>query len=103
MNDKLIELIKGIIKRPAMYGVNSVEDIALIIFGFNFCASASQGKETDFNAKFRSYINKHFEMSGDNDWPRIIRFHSGGNLHSVELFSILFSQYLISNSDTTAI
>ena len=95
MKEKLIELITAITKRPAMYGVNKVEDIALIILGYTACSAVMGNNESDFNTEFKSFINTHFAMTGDHDWPRLIRFHSGGNLHSIELFSFLFSKYLI--------
>ena len=97
MKEKLIELIKAITKRPAMYGVNRVEDIELIILGYTACSAVIQENASDFNIEFRRYINTHFEMAGDHSWQRLIRFHSGSDSHSIELFSILFSKYLISN------
>jgi hypothetical protein len=97
MKEKLIELITAITKRPAMYGVNKVEDFALIIFGYIACSAVAQGTSSDFNTEFRNYVNKDFEMTGDHDWPRLIRFHSASDSHSIELFSKLFSKYLTSN------
>jgi len=97
MKEKLIELITAITKRPAMYGVNKVEDIDLIILGYITCSAVVQGNALDFNTEFRNYVNKDFEMKGDHAWPRLIRFHSANDSHSIELFSKLFFKYLISN------
>jgi hypothetical protein len=74
MKEKLIELITAITKRPAMYGVNKVEDIDLIILGYITCSAVVQGNALDFNTEFRNYVNKDFEMKGDHAWPRLIRF-----------------------------
>ena len=97
MKEKLNELITAITKRPAMYGVNKVEDIELIILGYTACSAVAQDNVSDFNTAFRNYVNTHFEMTGDYAWPRLIRFHSGSDSHSIELFSKLFFKYLISN------
>lgn len=98
-----IKFIISVLKRPAMYCVNNVEDIYLISFGYT---SALQDDNTaDFMNDFRQYVNKDFEMNGNHDWSRIIRFHSGSDRQSIELFSKLFFDYLenkkivISNQD----
>lgn len=85
-------LIDSIINRPAMYGVNKVEDIQLIIFGYTACASQSPNDLNDFG-EFRSFVNKHFDSMGDHDWARLIRFYSASDKHSIELFSELYHRY----------
>lgn len=94
--DKLFKLILSITERPAMYQVSKVEDIYLVIFGYlTGCQSDSLN---DFHENFRAFVNKHFAedftSKSDYDWPRLIRFYSAGDKHSVELFGQLFNEYV---------
>jgi len=97
------ELIQAIINRPAMYMVNNVEDLGLVIFGY----LAGVGRTTDnnvlnkFMGDFRKFTNKHFETTFDYDWDRLIRFHSSGDKGSLELFKKLFDLFI--NEDEIAI
>jgi len=54
MKEKLNELITAITKRPAMYGVNKVEDIELIILGYTACSAVAEDNVKDFNTAFRN-------------------------------------------------
>ena len=88
----LFELIKSINKRPAMYGINKVEDIQLIILGYYF--NSTEDNYNNFNDEFKIFANKEFEIAGDNDWSGLIRFPSASDQHSIELFSNLFLKFL---------
>lgn len=98
--DTFLELLFSIIERPAMYGVNNVEDINFIIKGYQFALYDNPEKEkfNNFLSQFREFINKDFETGADYDWARLMRFHSGGDSHSIEIFSRLLNKYLTSSN-----
>lgn len=87
-----IEFIVSILKRPGMYCVSNVEDIYLISFGY--LSGLKDDYTAEFMSDFREYVNKDFEMDENYDWVRVIRFHSGGDKNSIELFSKLFFNFL---------
>lgn len=93
--EKFFSLINGVINRPAMYGVNNIEDLGLVIFGYNAAFEENELDELLFN--FRTFINKEFDSNGDHDWIRLIRFYSGGDRHSLELFKDKFNSFLKQN------
>lgn len=99
--ERLFELIQATVKRPAMYCVSKVEDIALIIFGYTWALTKDETSAiADFRENFRDFVNEHFAedftSKKDHDWARLIRFYSAGDMHSVELFGQLFEQFTIS-------
>lgn len=95
VQDKFIDFIQSRAKRPAMYGAGRVEDIWLMAFAYLHALSGEDqeaiGKTLN---KFREFVNKHFKTKSDYSWERLIRFHSGSDLHSIELFSSLFNEFL---------
>lgn len=85
---KIDTFITEILDRPAMYCVNNVEDLNLIIWGY---LMGLQSKEdNNFMVYFRELTNKHFKSKKDTDWSRLIRFYSASDKHSIELFSQIF-------------
>ena len=95
MKAKFIEFIDQLTTRPAMYSINKVEDIKLIMFGYCNALKGEERQEIDdLLSSFRVYINENSDLAGDNDWPRVIRFFSGGDRHSIELFTYKFKSFL---------
>ena len=90
-----IELISSIVKRPAMYQVSNVEGLYLFIFGY--ITGSKSNILNEFNQEFKVFVNAHFEndikSKKEWDWPRLIRFGSGSDNHSIELFGSLFKQF----------
>lgn len=77
-----------------MHGVGRVEDIRLIVYGFGYALEPNERKEYDeFITGFRRHINEHFQTSKDHEWSKLIRFYSGGDTHSIELFLELINKY----------
>lgn len=81
------------------YGVSDVTDIYLIIFGFiNGVTKSELNSVFQFTSNFRDFVNKEFagdfSSSTDHDWPRLIRFYSGSDKHSIELFELLFERFI---------
>ena len=96
---KFIDFVNMIITRPAMFNVNNVEDLNLVIFGYIYGISSSGLSGEDLNRiteDYRQFVNKEFDSPSDTDWSRIIRFYSGGDRHSLELFKIKFDKFLTS-------
>src|ERR1700742_3175503 len=95
--EKLIELVNDILRKPAMYEINNVEDLGLVIWGFKSATYLikSEGEAlTEFMTSFREFANKKFNSPIDSNWPRIIRFYSSGDIGSLELFKITFNEFL---------
>ncbi len=78
-----------------MFQVNCVEDIYLIIFGYQ-CALQGDNINVlnDFLLEFRTFVNEDSEIGGDHDWVRLIRFYSASDKQSIELFGQYLNQYL---------
>ncbi len=96
--ESFIQLIEQLLKRPAIYNINRVEDLEHIFFGYQhalFNNEKDSGEELkNILADFRKKINEHFNSKIDSSWVRLIRFNSGTDKHSIELFSQLFEMYL---------
>ncbi len=89
---EFIEFIKAVLDRPAMFCVNNVEDLSLFLTGYNY---GSANEETNnILSDFRDFVNKHFESKDDVNWPRLIRFYSASDHHSLEVFRKLFFNFI---------
>lgn len=90
--DKLISFIDEIIDKPGMYQVNNIEDLHLVLLGY--LQGLDDDDSTSFLSGFRMFVNEEFKTNFDYDWSRLIRFHSGGDKGSIDLFRVLFSRYM---------
>ena len=45
-SEHFVKFIQDVNKRPGMYGVNRVEDINLVIFGYSYAPSSIEEKES---------------------------------------------------------
>lgn len=98
---KIDFFVLPIIERPAMYCVNNVEDLWLIIFGYTM--GIQDNESNNFMSEFRVFVNKYFKSKDDVDWSRLIRFHSSSDKHSIELFSEIFYLALTQSSAGTTL
>jgi hypothetical protein len=98
--EKFIDLIEAIIHRPAMYQVESVEGLALVFFGYDYACNTDE--ISLFINGFKEFTNNHLESKSSVSWERLIRFNSGGNTHSLELFYKIFKMYLESCSSPSS-
>ena len=91
-----IELIESITNRPSMFAVNKVEDIGLVIMGYEYASNKNENNVllSECMIGFRDFINKKFESQNNFDWVKLIRLYSGSDLHSIQLFSQLFKEYI---------
>ena len=84
--------IKLISTRPGMYGINRVEDINFMIYGFLY-ASKSEIHGNCISG-FGEFVIKKYELKEDIHWCRLIRFYSTSDSHSLKLFRNLFEEFL---------
>ena len=89
---KLYSFISPILERPAMYCVNNIEDLYLIVWGY--LIGSEDTPSQDFMTYFRKFVNVYFKSKEDVDWPRLIRFYSSSDFHSIELFKQIFTAAL---------
>ncbi len=95
-----IEEIFSLLKRPSLHKVESVEDIWVFVRGYEACYLKVAGSTelTDFLSAFDDYCIKHFGHSDAYKWFKTIRFYSGSNWHSLQLFEKLFTEFLESRN-----
>lgn len=92
--NRFLTLIFHVVERPGIYGVNEVDDLYFIMFGYQYADLQSMEDISNLLSGFRRYVNEHFELKGDHDWPRLIKLYSASDRHSIELFGLLFRKYL---------
>lgn len=91
-----IDFVNMILKRPAMYQVNKVEDLWLVMFGYQCSLSEGANKNIgDMLLDFRKFVNKDFDSKEDFSWDKLVRLYSGSDSHSLELFNQVFSQFIL--------
>lgn len=87
---ELIKFIDGVNKRPAMFGVNNVKELSLLINGFIYGLQVNNYKGRDlelFQNQFREIVRAKVMMDNESySWDGMILFHSASYLHSIELF-----------------
>lgn len=96
---RFVENISVIIRRPGMLSIRNVEDINLVILGYLLGILGKDNRLVlSFLSEFRDFLNSKwdddFKKLGDYDWPRLIRFYSCGDSHSIELFKINFEHFV---------
>ena len=89
---KFVDLINNITKRPGMYLVNRVEDFELVFLGYELALKNMH--LTALINGFKLHVNKWSEFKIESSWAKLIRFYSSTDLHSIELFSKLFKEYI---------
>ncbi len=91
--ESFLKFISHICKRPAMFAVSGVEDLNLVIFGYQCgLGQTPMAREvSDFMFEFRKLVNKRYGSRKDYHWAKLIRFHSGSDSHTIEIFAKLFN------------
>lgn len=90
----VIELIRLLITKPAIFGINRIEDVDLVIKGY---FHKSYNKEIEaFFILFNDFVNRIYfkDRKKDFEWVKIIRFNTSSDSHSIKLFSSLFEKFL---------
>jgi len=84
----------SVMKRPGMYSIFNVEGFSLIILGY--LAGSRNMDCINLISDFKEFVNKECKIDKrrDRDWPRIVRFYTAGDMHSLELSIILFEKFM---------
>ena len=90
----------SVIERPGMYLVNNVEELSLIIYGY--LMGKGDVDCIELMSEFRDFVNKECktDKKRDHNWPRLVRFYSGSDAHSLTLFRHLFDKFLVAKKIT---
>ena len=95
---KFIDFVRSIIKRPALFEINKIEDLAFILSGYLSALSGEEKKGVFIFLKdFKHFVCRHFKFKKDSTWQRLIRFYSGSDNNSLSLFNKLFEGFLDKN------
>ncbi len=88
-----IAFLIQVLERPAMYGIERVEDFKLFLLGYERALGESiDEKFVDFWGGFSDFLLEESMPKGTH-WSRIIRFYSGGDHHSLELLRLKVEAY----------
>jgi hypothetical protein len=82
-----------VLDRPGMFGIQKVEDIAIIFFT-EILFNRNEALEK-CSTQFSSFARKEIDENLVNvDWSKIIRLYSGSDYHSIELFKDMFNNFM---------
>ncbi len=99
---KWYALLNNIQKRPAMYGIQSVEDILLFYSGFTISLSNRGIEDEDLNnftENFTKFVIKDYNAPSHCNWSTAIRLFSSSDAGSIELFFEELAKYRSVESD----
>lgn len=89
-----IDILASVLKRPGMFQINNIEDLYFFTLGYSI-SSSDKGDPCIhyFLDSFSDFISAKHQLSDRTNWSRYIRFISGGDKHSLELFETYFIDY----------
>lgn len=89
---EFLDKLKVVLERPAMYGIQKVEDINVMFFSETYF---NRNKEIEeWSTKFSRFVIEETNNALDNfDWCKVIRLYSGSDAHSLELFKALSTRF----------
>jgi hypothetical protein len=99
---KWYDLLERIQKRPAMYGIQTVEDIFIFHFGYNMALDnngINDEDANDFSENFTGFVIKDYNAPSHCNWSKAIRLFSSSDQGSVELFFEELEKYKTGQSD----
>lgn len=89
---EFLEKLDTVLVRPAMFGVQKIEDIQIIFFT-EFFLNKNESVEK-WSGRFSDFVIKDANCDLNNfHWSKIIRLHSGSDAHSLELFKQLREKF----------
>lgn len=82
-----------------MFCIDNIEDLYFFTLGYSI-ASSNNGDASIhvFLDKFSDFISAKYGLTSRTDWSKYIRFASGGDNHSLELFKNNFIEYCGKNN-----
>jgi hypothetical protein len=95
----LLDLIQ---KRPAMYGIQKVEDIFLFHFGYNLSHShiaINDESLNDFSFNFSQFVVQDYNAPSHCNWSTAIRLYSTSDRESVDIFFEELAKYKSGKSE----
>jgi hypothetical protein len=90
---EFITLIKFMVKKPGIFGVNQVEDIWFVSLGYTARKSRESEAVSKMLSLFQKFVNRKFSISENLDWHKLIKLYSGSNLGSIRVFGELFEEF----------
>jgi hypothetical protein len=95
------DFIKFIIEKPGVFAVNKIEDINFIIIGYEYGSKDIADPDLEkFQSGFNGFLcNKYnmnwklLELDSEVHWCRLIRFFSGSDSHTINLFRDNFKDF----------
>jgi hypothetical protein len=99
---KWYKLLENIQKRPAMYGIQKVEDVFLFHMGYAMSLSdrgITDEDLNDFSENFTKFVVEDYAAPSHCNWSTAIRLYSTSDTGSVELFFEELAKYKSGESD----
>jgi hypothetical protein len=96
------QLLNKIVKRPALYGIQKVEDIFHFYMGYSISFSdrgISDEDLNDFSTHFSEFIIKDYNAPSHCNWSAAIRLYSSSDSESVALFFEELAKYRSGESE----
>lgn len=94
---KYYDLLLKVADKPALYGVENVNDIRVFTTGIACGLEVFGGQPTDdYNdfVKFTEFVAEQYDAGSMYNWSSIITYHSTGNRDSLMTFKRLLQEYL---------
>ena len=85
-----------LLERPAMFLINSVDDIYFIVLGYTYAIPNLEqyGEIVEFFNSFNNYLRQQHDLQETTmSWHKIIRFYSSTGQNSLEEFKTQFMAY----------
>jgi len=94
MNELYVFLIK-VLDKPGLFQVNRVEDINYIVLGYSNALIRLKNDMSidEFFGGFNEYFSQKCELDSTINWCRAIRFYSGSDSHSLNIFKENLIEY----------
>lgn len=93
----LYDKLKHLSDKPALFGIENIEDIRIFIFGID-CSIDIYEVNTDDDYKdlpnFQNWVKEKYDGGDTSSWVSLIRFNSINGNDSVKLFNLLLTEYL---------
>jgi hypothetical protein len=92
--NEFYKFLNNVLAMPGMFGVSKVEDLNFIALGYAEAAAQLKQDQSvaDFLAALSRHVSTKYKFGRLVDWSRAIRFGSGSDQHSLELFKENFEE-----------
>lgn len=89
------KMLEYVLRRRSMFNIESVNDLFVFYTGYRFCLITYNIKDPEFELfeKFNDFVRTRLNVSSQQHWGNIIRFYSGSNTDSLDLFKSLLNDF----------